>query len=296
MNLQNLRTFILASQLGSFSAAANELGYAPSTITLHIQQLEAEWGVALFEKQGRGIRLTQEGRTLLGKAHSIINQAEALDRTVQEMTTGDAGHIRLGAVEPVGSWQVAPLLAEYIRERPLLQINFESGSGYTLRHQLMEGHLDVAVMFAPTPGWPLHFDPLFIERNALLMWDDHPLAERDVVEYDDLRDQRLIFLETPTAYRQVVEHDLVAHGGTHPYANIEVSSVRAAIAFVRERVGIAVLPPICVQPVPPGMALRPIGGFGITRIMGLMYRDYDSMKRKALDKFIMYVGQHLYDM
>ena len=150
MNLQSLRTFYIAARYESLTAAAEELLYAPSTVTLHIQQLEAEWGVKLFEKKGRGVKLTTDGRVILGKVKAIINQVDTLDRTVTDITEGEAGHIRIGAIEPVASCVIAPLLGEFMRDRPRLQINFETGSIYSIVERVSAGELDIGITQMPT--------------------------------------------------------------------------------------------------------------------------------------------------
>ena len=296
MNLQSLKTFYIAAKLGSFTLAADELLYAPSTVTLHIQQLEAEWGVKLFEKHGRGVRITNEGRTLLGKVITILDQLGTLDRTVQEMVDGDAGHIRIGAIEPIGSWRVAPLIAEYVRERPMLQINFETGSGYTIGDRIVSNELDVGLTYPPFPGAPLRFEPLLTEQMALLMHTSHPLATKPRILLDNLHNVRLIFTDTVAAYRGVIQNNLISYGGTHPYANIEVTSIRGALAFVQSNVGVAVLPPMAADPPPPNTVLRTVEGHRFERTIGLLFRDYDDLRRRALDKFIVYLSQELHDL
>lgn len=296
MNLQLLRTFYLAAKKGSFAAAADELLYAPSTVTLHIQQLEAAWGVELFEKHGRGVRITNEGRTILSKVYTILEQVDTLDRTVKDMSEGDAGHIRIGSIEPIGSWQVAPLIAEYVRERPMLQINFETGSGYTIMDRIRAGELDVGLSYIPSPGTPLHFEPLQVENMALLMHKAHPLAHMPRIRLDDLRRTRLIFTETVEAYRGVIQNNLIAYGGTHPYANIEITSIRAAIAFVQRNIGVAVMPPQAADPLPEQTTLRTVEGHRFERTVGLVFRDYGDLKQRTLDKFIVYLSGKLYSM
>ncbi|QPC82440.1 LysR family transcriptional regulator [Phototrophicus methaneseepsis] len=296
MNLQNLRTFYLAAKRGSFAAAAEELLYAPSTVTLHIQQLEAAWGVKLFEKHGRGVRLTNEGRTILGKVTTILDQVDTLDRTVQDMVEGEAGHIRIGAIEPVGSWSVAPLIAEYIRERPMLQINFETGSGYTMMDRIEAGELDVGLTYPPPPGTPMRFEPLFTEQMGLLMYHAHPLARKPRLRLDDLRRVRLIFTDTVSAYRGIVQNNLIAYGGTHPYANIEMTSIRGVVALVQRNIGVAMLPPMAADPLPEQTVLRYVEGHRFERTIGLLFRDYDDLRRRALDKFIVYLSYKLSDL
>lgn len=296
MNLQLLRTFYLAARKGSFAAAAEELLYAPSTVTLHIQQLEAAWGVKLFEKHGRGVRITNEGRTILSKVYTILEQVDTLDRTVKDISEGDAGHIRIGSIEPIGSWKVAPLIAEYVRERPLLQINFETGSGYTIMDRIVAGELDVGLSYMPSPGTPLHFEALQVENMSLLMHQAHPLARMPRIQLDDLRRTRLIFTETVAAYRGVIQNNLAAYGSTYPYANIEITSIRGAIAFVQRNIGVAILPSEAADPLPEQTVLRTVEGHRFERTVGLIFRDYGDLRHRTLDKFIVYLSSKLYNL
>ena len=85
MNLQSLRVFMTAAYAKSLSAAAEELLYAPSTVTMHIRQLEAEWGVQLFEKDGRSVKLTSDGIALIAKVKTILEQVDWLQHHVSEL-------------------------------------------------------------------------------------------------------------------------------------------------------------------------------------------------------------------
>lgn len=286
MNLQSLRVFMTAAYADSLSAAADELLYAPSTVTMHIRQLEAEWGVTLFEKDGRSVKLTSDGVALLAKVKSILEQVDLLQHNVREMEKGTAGHLNFAAIEPVGSWRIAPLLAEFARTRPLLQINMESGSKYSIGNRVRDGHIDLGIMQDPNPGCLLPFEPLYIEKMRLLIRDDHPLAKEDMVSIEQLRNERLIFTETIVSYRTVIQHGLTYYRGNNPYAGIEINSIQAATTFVQKGIGIAILPEICVSPPPPNTVVRPIVESDFEMTIGLVHRDIDKPKPKVLEDFI----------
>ena len=286
MNLQSLKVFRIAAWKQSLSAAAEEMLYAPSTVTMHIRQLEAEWGVKLFEKDGRGVKLTQDGWTLLAKVESILDQVSQLERNVNELEQGEAGHMRIGAIEPVGSWRIAPLLAEFTRNRPLLQINLETGSLYSIGDRVEAGHLDLGIMQTPLPNCPLPFEPLYVERFQLLIREDHPLACQDSVKVHQLREERLVFTETIASYPTATENDLTYYRGNNPYAGIELNSIQAAITFVQEGIGIAILPEICVTPPPAKTVLRPIADANFEMTIGLLHRKMDTPRQKILGQFI----------
>lgn len=271
MNLQSLRTFMIAGEAESLTLAAEVLLYAQSTVTTQIKQLEAEWGVELFRKEGRGVRLTPEGRALLAKVRVILRNVDALELVVSGIQEGGAGHLRIGAMEPVGSWKVAPLLAQFTRNRPLLQINYETGSSYSLTERMEHHELEIAITHQPRLDSKVAFEPLYTEHNAILLREEHPLAQKELLQLDDLRSVRLIFQDTAWAYRGVNDHELVYYGRDYAFANIELNSIEAMIAFVQAGIGVAVLPEYCVTPLPAGCVLRFVEGQPFERTFGMLH-------------------------
>lgn len=285
MNLQNLRTFYLVATYESMSAAAEELLYAPSTVTLHIQQLEVEWGVKLFEKQGRGIKLTQDGRSILGKVKSILLQMDMLNQTVTEITEGEAGHIRIGAIDPVGSHIIAPIVAEFIRHRPLLQINFETGSIYSITDRLRAGELDLGITQHPTYTDQLWFHPLYVQRHQLLLPTNHPLNQLEIIRIGNLKDQRLLFMERVSDYDGAIFHGLVAFGSDHPYAGIEIGNLNIIIDMVRRGIGIALVPDFIKDQYFEGLIIRPVEGHDFHMTIGTALAKRGE-KQQILLKFL----------
>jgi len=295
MNLQSLRTFLIAAENESMTAAADEQLYAQSTVTTQIKQLEAEWGVELFRKQGRGVRLTSEGRAILAKVKGVIKQLDALENIVQGIEKGGAGHIRIGVIEPVGSWLVAPILAEFTRNRPLLQINFETGSMYSILERVERNELETAIVHTPKLQCPLPFEPLYTEKMCLLIREDHELARKETVTLDDLRTVRLILQDTAWGYRGITENYLVYYGRDYPYANLEINSVQAMFAFVKRGIGAALLPDICLNPVPEKCVVRAIEGQDFERTIGIVH-GVSRNRQPVLDELLDYLRARLKKM
>src|SRR5260370_38108373 len=98
MELRHIYTFQAIVKEGSFLKAAETLMYAQSTITLHIQQLEAELGVKLFMRQGKKVQLTEAGRSLQEQADSLVARAMSLQQTMFNLVAGEAGRGPRGVV------------------------------------------------------------------------------------------------------------------------------------------------------------------------------------------------------
>lgn len=282
MNLQSLRTFLIAAENESMTAAADELLYAQSTVTTHIKQLEAEWNVTLFRKEGRGVRLTSEGRAILAKVKTIIQSMEALNETIRSVDVGCAGHLRIAAIEPIGSHLIAPLLAQFSKTRPLLQLNYETGSYYAISGRYERQELEIAITQRPDSTYPLPFEALFTERIQLLIREDHPLARAEKIRIEDLNSERLIFTETIWAYQGIIEAGLVYYGGMNPYAGIEINSIHAAMTFVERGVGMALLPDYCLSIIPNTTVIREIEGNPFSREVGYLHRGFHLKDESAV--------------
>lgn len=116
MELRNIKSFIKVAEFENFSKAAEVLGYAQSTITLQIQQLEQELGVNLFDRIGKRVLLSEKGRAFLSYANDMVQlEAEAIE-TVSENTT-PTGTLRIGTIESIASsflpkYATLPILQE----------------------------------------------------------------------------------------------------------------------------------------------------------------------------------------
>ena len=125
MELRHLDTFATVVAQGTFLAAARALGCSQSTVTLHIQELERDLGVALFTREGRRARLTPAGESLRHLTQRVRDSVVALRRGAEELRDGGAGEVALGAVEPAASLRVSPLLAAFARLRPGVRLRLE---------------------------------------------------------------------------------------------------------------------------------------------------------------------------
>ncbi|QBD82866.1 LysR family transcriptional regulator [Ktedonosporobacter rubrisoli] len=236
MELRQLETFLTIVREGSFVKAAEKLQYAQSTITIHIQQLEAELGVKLFARQGKQMQLTEAGKALWEQADALRQRAVALQQAMQEIIAGDAGHIRLGAIEPTASLRLAPLLIAFSHEFPKLQLTLEVGNAAMVNPRVSSGDLDFAISSPPESHTGLAFEPLFFEALSILLPEHHPLAHKEPLEAADLKGQRILLTDRGCGYRAVVEKALLSQG-VNPFSGIEMGSIEVIKQAVQGKWG-----------------------------------------------------------
>ena len=98
MEFRNLSTFVRVAELRSFSAAARELDYSQSAVSMQIAQLEEELGTRLFDRVGRSIALTEQGARFYGYAQNILRMTENACREMNN-TSGVSGQLRIALAE-----------------------------------------------------------------------------------------------------------------------------------------------------------------------------------------------------
>jgi LysR family transcriptional regulator, regulator of the ytmI operon len=275
MDLRHLETFLAIVEHGSFLRAADALRYAQSTITLHVQQLEADLGVQLFARQGKRVQLTEAGRLLRDEASQILGRVDTLRQTMRDLVAGEAGRVRVGSIEPAASLRLAPLLVPFCAARPGVRLALEIGGTRTIGKRVAAGELDLGISSAPPAQLGLAFEPLFVERMALLAPEGHPLAVAGALAPGDLDGQRLLLTEQNCAYRALVEYALLEQGA-NPSPGIEIGSILALKWAVQRGLGIAIVPVIDASPLPPGTTLRELRDLDLGLVVGLVRRPGDT--------------------
>jgi len=147
MDLDLLRTFVLAVDMDSFAKAADRVARSQSAVSLQMQRLEEMTGRPLFLKQGRGWQLTPTGELLLGYARQLL---EINDRAVQALhDTRLEGQVSLGLPADFAESELPVILARFAAVYPDVQITIVIDRQAVLQQQLQSGKLDVIVIMGP---------------------------------------------------------------------------------------------------------------------------------------------------
>ena len=271
MDVRHLVTFHAVLREGSFRGAARALGLAQPTVTLHIQELEAEIGLPLFDRSGRQREKTAAGDLLAARAMPILDAFDSLERSMAELREGQSGLLRIGAIEPAASSRITPLLGRLRRRRPGLRVRMEVGGTTGVSRAVADAQVDVGLCSAPAPELGLRFEPLFEEEMALLLPEGHRLAGKRALLAGDLDGEDLLVTEQGCAYRGLVERAL-GERGVRPRWALESGSVASLREAVRQRLGLAVIPRLAASPAPDGTVARRISDLVIALPVGLVTR------------------------
>nr|BBH88120.1 LysR family transcriptional regulator [Thermosporothrix sp. COM3] len=292
MELRQLETFLTIVKEGSFAKAAEKLEYAQSTITVHVQQLEAELGVKLFARQGKQMQLTEAGKVLWEQAAVLRQRAVALQQTMREIITGEAGQIRLGAIEPTASLRLAPLLITFSRTFPKLRLALEVGNAALVNPRVQAGELDFAISSPPEAQTGLTFEPLFFEDLRVLLPAHHSLVNKEPLEATDLKGQRILLTDRGCGYRAVIEKALLSLG-INPFSGIEMGSIEILKHAVQGELGIALLPDIAVTPPPSQTVVRKLQGVDLRVPVGLVSPPEECHLGRPQQELLAFLRTHL---
>lgn len=246
MEIKHLETLCVVAETGSFSQAGARLHLAQSTVTTHIQALEQELGVPLFNRLPRQVTLTERGRTLLVYAQRLL-ALEAEMVAVVSGTETAGGSLTIGASETVLTYRLPALLQTYRERYPAVELRLRPFSYSELLDRLREGSIDVAFLFdQPLQSQSLHIQSLLAEPLSLVAAPGHPLTNGIAVTPADLENQAILFTEQSCGYRTMFEHTLAAEG-VRPSTNLEFRSVEGIKQCVIAGLGVTLLPEVAVR-------------------------------------------------
>ena len=246
MNYNYLRYFSVLAQVEHYTLAAARLGISQPSLSSAIHHLETELGgIKLFEKVGRNIRLTEEGRYYQEKVDAALRELYMASRTLQDSRVSAPVVIRMGIVSGTLGGEVAKQIAAYIRQNERIRFRLTEGSAEELMDMVRQEKLDMAIVDTTNRDRSLHFRKLGQRDFSVALPADHPLAGAAELTPHQLSNQS-----------QIVFHDDMensfgqwasGHAGEE-HVVCTVNTAQAALELVAAGVGISILSNECLLP------------------------------------------------
>lgn len=247
MDTKQLMTFKLAAENLNFTQTAKVLNFAQSSVTSQVKALEAELGTRLFERLGKRLILTDEGRKFKGYADKMIALAKEAEGAVSG-SSEPIGTIVIGAQESQCTYRLPPVLVKFKSQYPRVKLVFQpANSDGETRARLMDGVLDIAfITDVLKPGNAVTVEPLVKEDMKMVSSPDHPLLTKHTVLPADLEQETLLLTQLGCSYRVILE-EIFLDAGVYPHSIVEFVSIEAMKQCVVSGLGIAVLPAMAVE-------------------------------------------------
>lgn len=241
MELAQLRTLIHVAELGSLSKAADRLHIAQPALSRQVRMLEAELGVRLFARHGRGMVLTEQGQEILKHATRVMAELEEIRAAATDAGAPLRGQVAIGLPPTVADIVSVPLVASFGKAHPLAQLRLVGAyTGYLL-DWLHRGEIDVAVLYDPHPARSLRSQPLLLENLFLIGPPEAGFSSVRAVPFAELAGKRLLLPSIRHGLRSIVER-CGAEAGVALDVAVEADSYATLKDLVRHGHGWTILP------------------------------------------------------
>lgn len=207
----HLRSFHAVATYGGFTNAAEILHITQPTLSGQVKELEERYGIKLFVRLGRRIELTDIGRSAYHITRHLFRYEEEVELLLQSARALTSGQLMVAADSP---YIVTPLLAQFQRLFPGINISIQYGNSKQLMSWLESRRCDVAVLpNIPEGDDRLDFIPLAPDRLLAFVSQDHAWADRRSITMEELLGQRIILREKGSRTRSMFEETVVLSGG-----------------------------------------------------------------------------------
>lgn len=246
MNIQKYMAFVKAVDYGSFTRAANALNYTQSGISRMISDLEAEWGVTLFERGRAGINLTSDGLKLLPQLKRICNEHEILRMQIEDLHDMKSGMIRIGTFSSVATHWLPNMIKFFKKDYPNIDFELLLGDYTEIENWIVEGRVDFGFLRLPTK---VEIETIFVEQDRLLVVipHDHPFANCDKFPISELLNSPFMLLEKggKAEISEIFEKHQIS-----PLVHFTTWDDYAILSMVENGLGISILPELILKRIP----------------------------------------------
>ena len=243
MDLKQLEYFVRVAELGGFTRAALALGVAQPALSRQVRLLEVELRQNLLARDGRGAVPTDAGRLLLAHARGILHQVARAREELGRVRGALAGRVAVGLPPSLARLLAVPLTRAFRTQMPDATISISEGLSAAMQESLVNGRLDVAVLYNVRPSPELDISALQREELFLVQArasNPRAGAAAKSITLKALAQLPLVIPSRPNAIRMQVESEM-AGIGCRPVIALEIDGVSAILDLVADGAGCAVL-------------------------------------------------------
>lgn len=287
MNLRDLRYLVALADERHFGKAAERCFVSQPTLSAQIRKLEEYLGVPLFERQPRRVSLTATGEKIVERARRTLQEADAIVEIARTDRDPLSGALRLALIPTVGPYLLPHVAGPLRKAVPRLKLMLYEYQTAPLLEKLRAGEIDLGIIALPMPTEGLETEVLYDEPFTLAVPANHPLADRDKVRLEDLRDETLLLLEDGHCLR---DHALsvCSRVRLHQEQDYRATSLETLRQMVAAGHGITLLPELAAAtPVGTarGLRIKPFSRPAPVRTIGAVWRK-STTRGKAIDAVI----------
>ena len=281
MDIRQLRYFLDIARTEHLTQSAHNLYVTQSTLSHGLRQLEQELGLVLFERLGRGLKLSQAGAVFRSYASRALKEVEAGRMALAELSGLQSGTLTVAAIPTFLTTVVPVAVAAFSQAHPKVAVEVRELRAGPIEEQLLGGELDLGIGFHPSTHAEIDTEPLFTERLLLVVGPAHPWAGRRQLAMKALAEQPLALLPRSFATRRLID-DGLREAGVQPLLRVELASVEALLAVCRHGDLASIVPERAAR-LAPALSAISLTAPMVVRHAGLLWRRGASRSAAALD-------------
>jgi DNA-binding transcriptional LysR family regulator len=212
VDLRHLLTFRTVVDRGSFSQAAEDLEISQPAVSFQIRSLEQRLGHRLLDRSGRRVSVTEAGDVLLRYARRMLSLDDELRREMGEVGTRIAGHLVLGSSTGPGELVLPGLFGGFKQAYPDVRLSLMVLDTQAICDRVLDHELEIGVVGAARPQRGLAFEPFMRDELVVIVRPDHPWAQRDGIDLEELAREPMLIQQEGSGVRAVLEAALRDRG------------------------------------------------------------------------------------
>jgi DNA-binding transcriptional LysR family regulator len=281
-DLHKLRVFAVTAQHEHFSRAAESLHISQPAVSVHVKDLERYFGVALFERLGAGVRLTETGQLVYGYAKRVLELVVELEGAVNDANDAGNGHLRIGSSTTPGTYLLPMILGRFRSRYPAVTIAVEIANTAAIAERLRHGDLHFGLLGRSIRDRELHLEPWIEDELRLILPVGHAWSNL-CIDAQELLSQPLIAREEGSASDDVLR-DALESAGVSSRPTLVLSSTEAVKNAVANNLCVAFVSSSAVErELAVGrLAQAQVAGLTIRRTFQLAHRT--SRRLTAVDE------------
>jgi len=253
MTLTELKYIVAVARERHFGKAAEACFVSQPTLSVAIKKLEEELEVKLFERSAGEVTVTPLGEQIVQQAQSVLDQAASIKEIAKRGKDPLAGPLRLGVIYTIGPYLLPDLVRQNIARTPQMPLMLQENFTAKLLEMLRAGEIDCAIMAEPFPDTGLATAALYDEPFLAAVPAHHPLAQRESVTSDELKNETMLLLGTGHCFRDHVlevcpEFARFSSNAEGIRKSFEGSSLETIKHMVASGMGVTLVPRLAVPP------------------------------------------------
>lgn len=254
VNLRQLTYFQAVNEHGSLAAASEALGVAQPNLSVAIRQLETEWGVALFDRQGRGLPVTDTARLLFERASQLLGGASALDQEMRAIGPGLSARLRVGYTATALE-VITAMVARMRQETGAVVFSLQQGEPRLLETMIEQRQLDFALTRLPVVNSALHVLPLAaLEVVLVVKAEETRWSDGETIPLPSIAEAPPILLRRSFGFG-IFEHIIEALSRANVVCTIvaDCTEILVVCSLVKRGMGFGVIPILAGDEPPVGL-------------------------------------------